>query len=338
MEVNGEQSEVVEMGGNGVIQGAPSSGDLFLIFLNNLPDAEKSTTEKITTLSKQFVDDINSVIMAKTNSELMKRTLQEYKRIERQLINHRMKINGEKTQLMCIKPDKDLRKEVMTIGSAEIKHQSTIKILGLTLSEDMKFNDHLCKGKKNMVKSLNAKCSMLRLLKPFIPTKQLSQVGGSLINSTILYAAPVWGATSLSNIQQIQSCQIKAARMITGYRKRGYQKEHRQTTLNQLNWPNTTQIVTSATLNLIKRATKGASSSGLNNMFRTNEPIHARNGRAQTITHKGPINRPRSDFSAFGVEIFNKLPNTIREKSLSCEQFKRELKLYSRTINLLQMH
>ena len=109
VEVNGVKSHPLEMGDNGVIQGAPSSGDFFLMFLNNLPDMGKSPTEKIHTKSKQFVDDINSVIKAKSNSELMARTLKEYQRLERNLINHKMKINGDKTQLMCIKPDAELK-------------------------------------------------------------------------------------------------------------------------------------------------------------------------------------------------------------------------------------
>ena len=189
-----------------------------------------------------------------------------------------------------------------------------------------------------MVKSINAKCAILRLLKPFIPTKQLALVGGSLINSTILYAAPVWGVTSQYNIQKVQSSQIKAARLVAGYTKRGRAKEHRQIILNQLNWPNTTQIITSAALNIIKRASIGATSKDLNNMFISKEPMNNRNGKSQTLTHKGPLNRPHSHFTAYGIELFNELPATLREKSLSCAKFKNELKTYSRTVNLLQMH
>ena len=226
----------------------------------------------------------------------------------------------------------------MKIGSANIEHQNTVKILGLTLSEDLRYDDHLYKGKQNMTKSLNAKCSILRLLKPYIPLKQLALIGGNLMNSTILYAAPVWATTTQSNMQKIQSSQIKAARMVTGYKKRGTNREHRQTTLNQINWPNTTQIVTSATLNLIERATMGASSNGINNMFTSRDSKHTRQCKAHTIQHIGPLNRPKTNFTTYGTELFNNLPHTLRDKSLSCEKFKNELKSYSKAVNLLQMH
>ena len=127
-----------------------------------------------------------------------------------------MKINGEKTQLMCVKPDEILRDMSINISGTDIKHQPTIKILGLTLSEDLKYDEHLFKGKKSLIRSVNIKNALLKSLEPLIPLKNLQQVGNSLVNSTLLYAAPVWGLTTKSNIQKVQSSQMKVVRTITG--------------------------------------------------------------------------------------------------------------------------
>ena len=160
---------------------------------------------------------------------------------------------------MCIKPEKELRNMSIRISKTEIKHQTTIKILGLTLSEDLKYDEHLFKGKTNLIKSVNVKSSLLRVLKSLIPLKSMQQVGNNLINSTILYAAPLWGLTTKSNIQKVQASQIKAARIVTGKKWRNGKIEHGQTTLDSINWPNASQIISSATLNVIKRATCGLS-------------------------------------------------------------------------------
>ena len=67
-----------------------------------------------------------------------------------------------------------------------------------------------------MTKSLNRKIALLKNIKPFITQKALAQVGASLIISSTLYAAPVWGATTKANIQKMQSLQTMAARTIVG--------------------------------------------------------------------------------------------------------------------------
>ena len=109
----------------------------------------------------------------------------------------------------------------------------------------MKFDSHLWAGKDSMTKSLNQKIALLKNIKPFITQKALAQVGASLINSSILYAAPVWGATTKANIQKIQSLQTIVGKAW----QRNKNKQHRQELLDELNWPNVTQIIYSALLN-----------------------------------------------------------------------------------------
>ena len=338
VDVNGETSTILPSGNYGVIQGAQSSGELFLIFLNNLPNANKeNNTNQSLPVTKQFVDDLNSVVRAETNTALMTNILKEYKRLETSLINHRMKINREKTQLMYVKPDIKLRKMTLQIGETAIKHQSSIKILGVTIAEDLKFDEHIYRGKTNIIKSLNTKNALLRVIKPFINQKALSQIGNSSINSTILYAAPVWGRTTQNNLQKIQACQTRSARMIAGKRWHKGRKTHRQSVLNHLDWPNTYQLVSTASLNIVKKAITDNSSKGLNDLFKVSNPLRSRLIKGQTISHKGPHTRKNNHFSVYGTEEYNKLPVALRDKNITQKQFKEAIKSYSRTINLLQM-
>ena len=339
VDVNGECSTMLPSGNTGVIQGAQSSGELFLIYLNNLPDLGKDkNVNQNTPISKQFVDDLNSVISGKDNEELMKNILKEYKRLEKILINHRMKINRGKTQLMYIKPEKELRNKILYIDNTEIKHQKTIKTLGVTIAEDLKFDEHLHKGKSNMQKSLNTEKALLKIVKPFISQKALAQVGSSLINSTILYAAPVWSRTSKSNMQKIQACQTRAARMVANQKWQKGKKSHRQDVLNHLNWPNTYQLATTSSLNIVKKAINGTSSKGINNLFRVSDPKKARSNKGQTITHKGPNGRKNHHFAVYASEEYNNLPATMRNTSITQLQFKKAVKNHVRTTNLLQKH
>ena len=190
-----------------------------------------------------------------------------------------------------------------------------------------------------MTTSLNSKLAMIKKIKPFIPSKTLGQVGANLINSTISYAAPLWGITGKTNIARIQKLQTKGARIITS---KGWKKEyplmHRQELLDQLNWPNVGQLVHNATLNTTKRALEQSSSCQLNNMFTVKKPSHPRDTTAPRIAHKGAKNRKEDTFSAKAVKYYNELPPNLRDLDSNKTQFKTLMKKHSRSLNLLTKH
>ena len=164
-------------------------------------------------------------------------------------------------------------------------------------------------------------------------------MGASLINSSILYAAPLWGATTSTNVDKIQSAQIRAARFITNKSwQRSKKKKHRQQLLNELSWPNTRQIINSAILNLAKKAISTNSSFGLNNIFKTIKPTSNRGGPTVRIEHKSKINKKSDIFSVIAPALFNGLPAKMRNPLTIDKQFKILVKKHSCTVNLLPEH
>ena len=213
------------------------------------------------------------------------------------------------------------------------------KILGITLSEDMKMDSHIWSAKNSMSRSLNSKIALLKTLKPYLTTKSLGQIGSGLINSTISYGAPVWGVTPQQNIDRLQKLQTRAARVIVskGWEKGG-QKPHRQDILDSLNWPNVNQIVTSTTMNLAKSAINGKSSQGINQMFTIAKPNNPRQGQGARISHKGKIKTKSNTFATIAPTMFNKLPAVLRDPEMSTTNFKRNLKQHVLTQQLLTKH
>ena len=197
--LEGTESDTLLTGNNGVVQGGESSGQLFLIYLNDLPNQvniKRTCKEKEKNEAKEFVDDVNLIIKAKNDQELKKQVEKEYEAIDNYLTNHRMVVNPSKTQLMVIKPPKKKPPMSITLKKYQITHQDEMKILGINLSSDMKMDNHIWKTKKSMIRAINIKTALLKTVKPYLDTKALGIVGGSLINSTILYGAPVWGHTT----------------------------------------------------------------------------------------------------------------------------------------------
>ena len=263
VDLDGVRSVMLRTGGQGVVQGGPSSGLLFNIYVNELPEQVnegKTTSSPSDASEKQFVDDGTLISKGKSHEELVKNVKRDFKAIRDYLVNLRMVINPNKTQLMFLKPYADTDSLDVELEGTTIQHQKSIKILGITIGEDMGFDEHIWKGKTSITKNLHYKSSLIRTLKPFLPFHLLSQVGNAIINSTIQYCAPIWGPSSAGNRAKVQKAQIRAARIVTGKWSREGRICHRQELLSKMNWPNIDQMVTIATMNLMKEAMTGHSS------------------------------------------------------------------------------
>ena len=81
-------SKELKNGNEEVVQGGPSSGELFVLFINSLPKTRPQITEnkkELDTQSNMFVDDLNSVIGGNTQAELIKNIQTEFNRIYQDL-------------------------------------------------------------------------------------------------------------------------------------------------------------------------------------------------------------------------------------------------------------
>ena len=224
------------------------------------------------------------------------------------------------------------------IEGAIISHQENIRILGINMSADLKWDCHIKSGSTNMLKSINAKNALIRSVKDLIPTKALGQIANNLINSTILYGAPIWASTTQENLDLLQKSQMRAARLVQNKKRKNGSKNHRQKILTNLNWPNVKQITMSATLNITHRATRLNTSSGLINMFKTITPRIPRGTPTYTLRHNGTCNRSISNFSAFASASLNSLPPLLRNPSLTSKKFKAEIKKYIMMNWMLTQH
>ena len=335
--VNGFKSVIKKSNQIGVIQGGRSSGELFTIYLNNLPEqvnGGKAQTSQEDSTCKEYIDDATILVRAPTVEQLIKKVEQEFITMQRYLQNHLMMINKEKTQIMFINPTKELSNRTIWADTAPIKHQKHLKLLGIHVSQDLSFDYHIWEGPQSIIRAVNKKAGMIRNLKGLIPQKALQQVGNNLVNSTLLYCAPIWGATKQGNIERVQKAQTKAARTVCTKRQKGKPQTHRQDMLNLMNWPNVSQIVMSSTLNLMKRAIMGNSSEGMTKSFKVTKPNHPRSTKQTRISHNGPLSRSTNNFTANACMLYKNLPPDMKDLNMTCKSFKNKLKVYSRSQNL----
>ena len=339
-ELHGVRSEAKETGDQGVVQGGPSSGNFFNIYINKLPaevNFGRTATKLVESTHKQYVDDGSTVARGKTLAQLKHNIKDDFVRIQKYLHKHQMVINPSKTQLMQLKPLQEEPLSIQLDGTC-INNQDSIKILGLTIGNDLKFDQFVWKDKGSLVRRIQNKTSQIAALRSFLPAKTLHQVGNAIINSTIQYGAAIWGATTEQNVNKVQSAQMRAARIITRKWKKKEDGLHRQEILDSVKWPNVQQLITASTLNLTKQAISGQSSSGMNHLLKVKRPPRGNRNSGLRVDHRGKSDRGETTFSANAVNKFNHLPAPLRAPELSVKTFKNKLKCHIKTHYKLPRH
>ena len=343
VEVDGCRSSLVSSLGMGLCQGERSSGLLFALHTNLIPQAAKNT-EKIlnddgTVFTKLFIDDTTALVSARNYIDLTARLQETFDKIEEHLIELGMAINASKTQMMVFNPDNMGRNVAIKAGGKIIPHQKTLKILGFTFSQDAKMDEYIWKGNDNLIRSIHSKIFMLRVIKPFTSEPQLANIGNLTINSQIRYVAPLWSLTGATNLAKIQSAQTKAARAITWHPGLKYStKPHRQELLLRLGWKNVQQMSNTATVQIVKLASKNQSSEGINLMFAKNPVERKRSHLSHFISTFSTKYRKGINFLDRGRSQFNQLPLDLRDNSRSRYGFKRGLKSYINDLYHLPRH
>ena len=289
----------------------------------------KKINNKGTTTTKQFIDDTTAMVSAPTNEELGTKLQNTYNNIEQHLVELGMAINPTKTQLMIHKPNDDGKLITIQAGGKTITHQPILKVLGFTFSDNQKMDMFIWKGPNNLIRSINAKTHMLRVIRPFTSQKQLANIGNLTINSQIRYLATLWSLTGTVNIAKIQAAQTKAARAITWQGARGSKnKISRQDLLNSLGWMNVQQIADSASLMMVRQATLNSSAIGINHMFNINIGRLKRAQFQNIISTKNTKKRKGVNFLDRGRDLFNELPVLLRDTKVSKFTFKKGVKSY----------
>ena len=340
IELGAIRSSAVATGEQGVVQGGPSSGKFFNIYVNDLPgvvNGGKLATTPNQSTHKQYVDDGSTVARGKSLEQLTRNIREDFRSIQNYLHHHQMVINPGKTQLMQLKPHQKEELKVVLDGELII-NQNTIKILGITINNDLKYDEYLWKEKGSLVRRIQTKTSKIAALRSFLPQKVVNQVGNAIINSTIQYGAALWGATSETNLGKIQAAQIRSARVITGIWKKKDDGIHRQELLDLMNWPNVMQLTTTATLNLTKAAINGEASSGLNSLFKIARPPEGNRNSGLRISHRGKASRNTTTFSANATTVFNNLSAQLRAPELTTRQFKHKVKGHIKSNHKLMQH
>ena len=189
-----------------------------LVFLAVINDAVKNENRNIHAF--KYVDDLTIV---ENQSKHKDSDLQGVlDRLCNWADNNKMRLNPKKCATVDIcfsrqKPDP----VVLTLDDVTIQHNNTVKLLGIFIQSNLKWDTHMT----SIVKRANSRLYMLRKLKHLsLSVNDLLTIYTSFVRPVVEYAAPVWssGITQSQRIT-VERIQKRACRIILGS---GYHEYH----------------------------------------------------------------------------------------------------------------
>ena len=192
----------------GVPQGSVLGPLLFLIFINDLPNCCPSGNSRI------FADDTTVFFKAKNSTEVRNKGQLIMTQMNAWFITNKLTLNASKSTFIIFKsryskisnlPNK------LEFAKSEISRSDSVKYLGLTLDEHLTFNQHV----QSVCNSIKRYFKIFYNIRRYLHIKQAEVLYYSMIYSRIKYGIAVYGHTSKSNLNRIQTLQNQLMKVLT---------------------------------------------------------------------------------------------------------------------------
>ena len=321
VEIDGAKSKLMFLGNQSVIQGSKLAGILYTLYTNEIPDLHKLihsnfytaltkqpklTFKNTTHLTINFVDDSTSIIGSK-DFDIIQSYLETYYCLIKTFYDiNKLKINHDINQVCIYAKSKQLNTKIKNFSfladNYVIKIKSSIKILGVTLNNELKIGHHLnsllsqCYNRVHSIKSLTKYTDIKTRLK-FINAHMLSK---------LYYMMPLMSSAKLSEKQKVHKLIMFAARTILG----SYCfKTSCKKILESINWMSANQIINWSILKSIQKIIFTKAPNSLFNYFKNN-----RRQCSIIVPKIYPKSKFSRDFYLFkGLELYNAFPNDIKK-------------------------
>lgn len=206
---------------SGVPQGSVLGPLLFLIYINDLPNAVES-------FMKLFADDAK-VLNTKNNASLIQTDIN---RIIEWSDKWQMPLNVNKCEVLHIGVTKNLTVNNYTMmhnsTNVNIKSTNLEKDLGVWVDSQLKFEEHIMK----MVSKANRTVGLIRRSFDFLDAQIFSLLFKGIVRPMLEYGQVVWSPRYAYLTQEIENVQRRATKLIPGFNNIDYEQR-----LQRLNLP-----------------------------------------------------------------------------------------------------
>ena len=317
--VNGSNSDVLSIT-CGVPQGSVLDPLLFLIYINDLPNASKKLTFYL------FADDTNIYYECNDLPNLVKIVNKELRLVKKWLDANKLSLNIDKTNYIIfhsssvkVPSDSDIK-----IGKKHIKRVKFVKFLGLLLDEHLIWRYHLSELSKKLART----CGMFFKIRNLLPLDVLICLYNALFLSFLQYGLVVWGQTYASYTDPIFNLQKKAVRAISFQPRMSPSLP----VFNDLKLLKLSEIFELRLLTFVFDSVNKTSPSCFHDFFLFSSSVHQYATRQASqgdlfMSRKNSLQCGLKSIHYLGAKLWNALPVELRNAP-SKISFKAKLKIY----------
>ena len=156
-----------------------------------------------------YADDIALVVVDKRLDILEAKCNDAAARVQRWLNNAGLELAVQKTEAVLISARREKKQITLRIGEHEIRSQEAIRYLGVLIDTRLSYKQHLL-SVSNKAEKVNG--ALARIL-PNIggPQGEKRRLISTVIDSIILYAAPIWANAKHTHMQHVLRTQRRSA-------------------------------------------------------------------------------------------------------------------------------
>ena len=204
VKINGKSSELNCLN-VGIPQGSILGPLLFLIYINDLPNASNFFV-------KLFADDTFLSLSCQNFKELEKKTNYEIKKIYNWLKANKLTLNITKSKFMIISKRKGVNTNFkLKINGLRLERCSSYKYLGLFIDEGLTWKNHV----KHICQKMSKVCGIISKIRHCVNMKTLKIVYYALGYSYLRYCNIVWGSASKNILKPLVALQNRILRIMT---------------------------------------------------------------------------------------------------------------------------
>ena len=195
---------------SGIPQGSVLGPVLFLIYINDLPNAVEN-------MVKIFADDtkIYRTISNVDDSNSLQRDLDK---LEKWSETWQLRFNATKCKCMHLgKDNPDHQYNMAETPIENVKHE---KDLGVTFDQELKFTEHI----SLKVKKANQTVGMIRKTFTCMDPEIFTPLYKSLVRPHLEYASVIWSPAFKKDIIAVENVQRRATKMVTGLKDKSYEE------------------------------------------------------------------------------------------------------------------
>ena len=220
MNLQGHDSDVLVTGPQSVIQGSTLSGVLYLLYILDLPsifhngrhNPQEQMECKRTNL-ETYVDDNYLTVTTQDKGTLNEAIYEAMNKVQCYTAANRLMLNKDKSQIMIITKDTNLRENFSIIlDNKEIRHSRSVKILGNLINEDLSWEDHV---NKELLPSLHNRLRTLKMVSKYLSPDFKKQYSNAIYKSKLQFGIETWGGCKKTTINRIQKIQDKVIELTT---------------------------------------------------------------------------------------------------------------------------